>query len=441
MNPLLELKKLPSELFHKYRSKKALVYHPNSMTRSAITNTLSSIGLTSQNVSILSGTFEDVKKNLYEIKPEVIICSTEIETQSFVEILNIHEEIYPGRLNCLMCVIGKDGSLSSGSILLGHFIDAYIATPLSAQILTNTLVDQIILKASANEQSKTFDQARKEFIKKNYKQSKDLFVKLIGFKSTAPLAYHFLGQILEKDNNPIEALKFYTTGIKLANPSYLCLQSCLNLLVKEKQFEKAHDVSALLLEKYPFNPNDIYALLQIFVATQKHNEIIKLISIFKNAQSVDTKLKNYLSAGLVIGAKLLFKQSDPVNAISALEHACFLSSTNEKVLEQSCILLAEFEYKDDAFKLLEKYSGPKMHKEIFLRIQLEIYDKSKDYQSMIKLGQDLLKIESSNLRNFELFLNAAKMLKIPNRTISSFTEIIKNKFPDKSQDFLQKYGL
>ncbi|MBT3982224.1 MAG: hypothetical protein HOE90_12770 [Bacteriovoracaceae bacterium] len=420
------------KMLEKMKAKRALVYHKNSTVRVAAARALSELGIPTQMTSICSGSYQDLKEELEKEAPDILIVSNDIDGQTFEEILTIHEKLKSDRLEASFFLLSEDGSLSAALVQLDYFIDGFIVIPFTSQTLNNTIIERLEAKSSPSKPDRIFNAAREKFILEDYIEAYNLFESACQMDELQSMALYFLGKISLKKGDVDKALEYFADSYKHSDENYMCLAAYSKLLMDQKKFKESYEINKKFIDTFPIRPKFVRQTILLALANHKQDDIEELTEIIPTLRSVSQENNNILAAGLIICAKYLFEGGCEKPALKSIRNCFALAPDRPQILEEGCIVLASNGHQKKAITILEKNSGIKMPKSVFLQIQMEIYYHSEDYDNILKIGQNIINAQTNGSRCHRIFLEVAGKMKLGENQIQRVLDDAKKKFPDEN---------
>lgn len=435
---LFKLLRASNELFNLNRKLKGMVIHPNKTIRATIVQALSHMGMSANNITLLSGNIEEIRNTMATIGPTVIVCNEFLDDTDFKEVLELHEKLFPYRLEASFIVLSEDGSISGATAQLEYFIDGYLSVPFTTQTLNNTLMEQFELKNKPAQGVVEFNRAREQFLLGKIIAAEKLFSEITYIESIAATCFAFLGLIEEMKGKKDKALEFLKIGVEADADNYISRANYLRVLESNGQFAEAYEQLQELLQRFPFAAHQIPSMVRLSIATNNHKDINDIFKALIRVHLLPDKVKKALSAGLVIFANTLLKDGDFNPAIEAMDNALKTYPSSTLILRKACLLFAEYDLKREAIGLLENFSNKKVSTEDFNEIQFEVLFKLKDYKSILKEIPNIMNGGITKSSIYEIIIQTAVASNLSENRVLDIVDKASKAFPEK-KDLFKKY--
>ena len=301
MNQDLKLVPLSNKIVSANKNKTALVFHESKTVRTNIARSLSDLGIINAKTTLLAGDYAEVEEFVKSHKPEIIICSNLIGEVDYSELLQLHETLYPNRLEAFFFLISSENSLSSIMINLSYFIDGNILLPITKKNIQDVMGQGFKEKYEASANVTSFHLARMHYINKDLVSAHKAFLKCIEVDARSSMPYVFLAMIEVERGKKEDALDLYQKAINNDAKNYFCLKNYINLCVDMKRMDKAYELNSYRMKHFPLDINDIHQILTIIIFNNKIDDIREIVRLFDQKMILSLNTRNCIAAGLAIG--------------------------------------------------------------------------------------------------------------------------------------------
>jgi tetratricopeptide (TPR) repeat protein len=431
----MEKLKASKEMLEWCRDKKVLVFHPQKVVRSTIARGIGEFGIGQNVIDLEQGDFEHFKTLMSEKKYDIVFCdTTSIETPIF-EFIREHEQAVPYRLDSLFICLTDDNSGAAAQIKLDYYIDGMITCPLTALGLNNAIIRMLEKKTNPSEDSVLFEKAREDFNKGDIDLCLAKMHKNLTKMKKPSQTYAFIGDMHLIDGNVREAIEAFEKGKEIDSEDYKILSGLERAYVQQKDYHKAFDAFMSLLNKYPLSLEKIPDLIRTCVATEHFDEIIGLIKLFKQSHITSKSHLRYLSAGLIMAGKALYKTGKPDLAKNTIYEALKYDGGSFIILNNVCTILAMNEESKLAYDLLEKFSEDSISDDEFASIEINIHYFSGDYNAVMRVGNKLLDSKTGKVDALMKVIESGKRLDLSEKALSDIISKASKVHPDEQANF------
>lgn len=389
------MKKLSSseeaDIFSKYLSeRKIMIVDPLKASSTALYKNIISLGGKPDQIFCVE-TYHEALTTLKAHHPMVVLSEYELGKQSGLELMLSFRQLYPKTKECLFALITATSSQSVVAQAAEEDVDAFILRPFTVGILNQILIKAAVLKVKPTEYLATIEFGKLQLDEKKFELALSLF-KTAQTQSDKPtLALYYQGlchQLLKKTT---KAQQLYEAGLETNKIHFKCLGGLFDVLMEQKNFPAAYEVSKKMARYYPANPKRLSAVLKLAIITKSLDDVERYYQVFLNIDQREDELIQYVCAALVVCGKNYLKTNFLYRGLELLNNAAITAGSRIKFVREIVSILYDFKFFKEATQQLERFPVENQNTTDFFAIQYLIHDLELNAHQSIEAGEKLLK--------------------------------------------------
>lgn len=420
-----------------FENKKVVVLDPQKSLRSTLRKISFDFGVGLSNIEFFEGTFSEAIEMLNEQRPEIILTPLNFENKSALEFFELHNRLFPDRMNSAFFVLSSNNSLSSACIALDYDIDGYVSEPFTkigiGSLMLKALQTKIFQSPFEKEKSET-----KALIKqKKYEQAQEKAEDLFSMKDAQlEEVFYLQGLCALHQKNYNDALEFFSQSIQSRPDHYRSLRGKSDALIATGNWKEAYNVNKIIIGLYPLNPERIPELIKISIINKKYDDIFFFYDFFQRLEHRNPVIQKHVAAGLALCGKFLFENGSDKKALDALNASARFSNGALEITRTIVFTLLNNGKFARAREILYKTPEELESTPEFKLIELELLGRSADHvKEALTIGLNLIQGGHGSFKVFDTVIKLSIQL---NRNPTFIEELISDashKYPDEAEYF------
>lgn len=424
------------ELFRKFlETRTVLIVDANAAARSSLFNVMKELGAKT-NLLLLANTYQQGAQQIIESKPHIVISEYDLGKNCGLDLLQSQREQRPKETKeCLFIIVTGDTSQTVAARAFEEDVDAYIIKPYTLEYVRKTILKTALQKIKPPPYLAKIEEGKKLMAETNFDEAEKIFKEAIELDPCPTLAYYYLGQIKYMREVLHQAHSNYLKGLRLNNVHYKCLVGMYELLMRQKENEKAYEVVRKIAKYFPANPKRLTEVLRLAISIGKYEDIERYYSVFLNMDTSNETLVRYTTAALVICGKyyLIQKQGAP-KALDIFKKAAITSGNNPKILAEIIPLLTERKLIEEAKTFLTRFPAEVRASNAYFLSEFFVLNGEGTVALVIDRGRQLLSKGILDARLYEVMIQRSLEAGLQSAGEDLFRDALKS-FPDKKEQF------
>ncbi|MBF0360118.1 MAG: hypothetical protein HQK49_03865 [Oligoflexia bacterium] len=318
-----------------FKPKKALIAEPNTMIRVSIKKMFLGMGMENNNITITDSP-DDANKILQKQRPHYIFASADVKGKAGIEILKLHQKIFPNRSQAGAFLLGDVSKPLAHIEALENNLEGYITPPLTIATLEDVVIkslhDKLVI---TNNSSRDLIEKAKELLANNSSsgQAIDILNDCILKDKNSFEAYYLLATISKSKNSPEDAINFFRLSLEHNPIHYNSLRYLIEMHLANKQYKEASILIERMEKNYPVNLHKISDMIKVAIALNQDAKISKYGDhLLEYSEADDITNKETVAVTMAMLGKILLKGFDKNKGIKILERAVRLSEGKKAIL-------------------------------------------------------------------------------------------------------------
>lgn len=283
------------------KGKKFLVVDNTNVGKASIKKMLQQTAVSKKNI-LTASNFDEAQELIKHHRPEWIFSCYMCSNESYEGILDLHMKVRPERLNSGFILLSENDSLEIAVRVAQSEVDKLILIPFTVTNLQQEFIKVMIPKATPTPYQVHVELAKQYFLTDpdkayNYLQK----AKALDPKPAA--AFYYEGMMFLKDKSLDKARASFEHALKHQPLHFQTLSELFQILVIQKDNQKAYRIARCMLDNYPVNPELIPKLSWLSVACAEYDDVFEYHDAYKKVRNPDKEMKNYIAASLAIFGK------------------------------------------------------------------------------------------------------------------------------------------
>lgn len=385
------MKKQPEEKDVKVylSSKSALIADTNAVSRSSIMKFLHSMGIATDKI-ISVDNYHDAAEGLVKYKPDIIFAEYIIQKNSGLELVPMHFNEKPNRLEASIFIISSSNSMAIAAQIAELDVDGLITKPYTGNGLKVCFLNGISHKVKPSEYFKNLEKVRSLVSEKKTDDALALIKETKSLTEEPSSACYVEGTVFKEIEQMLEAKNSFQEGLAFNPEHYKCINTLFKIYLEEKNYDKAYELGSTLYKKFPISPTRIPEMTRLMIASNNFNDIMEIATIFSKEESIDPLMITYIAAALAIAAKHFAILNNKDETLKIVKQGSVLASGNVKILRNMANSLIRVNAGSDAEKLLKLVSETDQTSENYQLMDFEINNALLPPAEIMKRGRDLI---------------------------------------------------
>jgi tetratricopeptide (TPR) repeat protein len=391
-----------------FKNKTLVIADARQINRSTIKKIMSTLGFVPSNIKACEDLLK-AQELMYEIRPDFMVVNLEIDEYTGLDLLEAHLKLVPDRLNAGFFIISENNSQSDAALFLQYLLDGFIPIPFSIKAFQDSILGPVKLKINPSPYKKMIEKGRGQFFQEDFSGARQAYQEARELNDRPYMAYYEEGVVSFHQEEEVEkAEELVNKSLEINDKFYMALHASFKVCELLDKNEEAYDVAVKMAELFPIHYEKFPNLIRLCIKTVNYSDILKFYEIFKTTGIDSNRVKVYISAGLIIYAKVLLKSGDKRAGVGILKKAGQLVPSKKEIIQNTVqILLEEKEY-DIAEQILEYAKQNELPHIFYDILNFKILAKKEAPVKILEWGKKLLTSES---RDLEIYLDLIMALK------------------------------
>ncbi|OUR95327.1 hypothetical protein A9Q84_15940 [Halobacteriovorax marinus] len=419
-----------------FRNKSAVIYEPASMNRTSIKKMLIVYGLNMDKIYVPE-TFVDAKDFIANEKPDIVFTRDDNKGEKGLDLLDLHIETIPNRLNTGFFLVSEDNSPSISAVVLDTEVDGILTLPFTGASLEKIIKLGLKKKYKPNPYNKMIEEAKGKMVQGDVEGALQILKSASDMNKTPVLSNCYIAKILISNNDEKEAEEMLLENLNQNTKHYLSLKELAKLYKHQSRFKDQYDMTSRILDEYAMNPEKIPDLTKLSIQNEKYEDIWNYAKVFSTIKTPSLKITQFISAGLAICGRFMVKTSRPDEGKKAILKSAKMAHGKFEILKslaESLLLIGD---KEGASKLLNDHANENTD-EIALEVfQFEIFARESLTPQTLERGRKLLNSEFKAPEIYQILIEKLISGNMKIGIIEEMVDSAKKDFPDLSDQFQQ----
>jgi CheY-like chemotaxis protein len=379
------------KIFKAYAGQQRIVVaDASSVSRVAISSTLSSLGALTSNIS-LANTFAEAEKMIASEKPRIVIADYDIGKQRGLDLLQKQRAQQPESKDCLFILVTGNTSQTAVARAAEEDVDTYILKPFSLETLKMNVLKAAILKLKPSPYLKVIEAGKELLTAGKIDEALVQFETAKKLNPTPALACFYIGQA-QLMKKAVEAAEgSYNTGLIYNKIHYKCLVGLFDVFMSRNMHKEAYEVIRKISHYFPANPTRMTQVLRLAILTKSYDDVEKYYQIFTTLDDRNEEMIKYICAALVVCGKHYLHKRLGSRARQLFAKAITTASGRTRVLRDVILSLLEFDRIEDANEFLKKFPMDTHSGTDYLTMKLLLLDRSEAGALALNEAKELIK--------------------------------------------------
>ena len=320
-------------------TKRVLIADPNGPSRAGVAKLLISLGVKTQNVSMVPD-FDSARSDIRDSKPEIVITEYLFHNGNGLDLTKELEKVRKQNEKIFMLVTANS-SQSLVAQAAEEDIDSFILKPYTVKYFTDTLIKAMDEKTKPPHYIKTIEFGKNYIAEGKNKEALEIFNEAIHMDAKPSLAFYYKARAENGLSKLEDAENSYKNGLKHNEIHYKCLSGLYDLLINNKDYNQAYSVAKKTASVFPASPARLSQVLSLAVKTNHMEDIEEFYDMFKNIETRNDDLVRYVTAALIVSAKHFFTEKDSDKALRVLRKATISAAGRTNFLKEIAAILSE----------------------------------------------------------------------------------------------------
>jgi DNA-binding NarL/FixJ family response regulator len=423
-----------------FENQTCLVVETSKSFQASIHQCLKTLDLPNLNVILISK-YEDAVKKIEELKPRIIITEYDLDGQKGLALVELQQKHFEDQSR-ISIVISKNSSDSVVAEAAEEQVDSFILKPFSPDDFRKKLVAVIERKVNPSPYSQKIKEGRQAFSSKDYEKAKLAFTQAKSLIDKPALACFYMGDSYRALTQTPEALAEFKEGRKYNPLHYKCLIGEFEILVDNKDYNRAYELIPILIKNFPLTPR---RLTQVFIAAVFSLKFDYLPDYYEQLLKLDQRspeLIKIASVALFTGGKWYLQKQDLKHACDLFEKALTVVSRDITFLDQVIAELMKANAKAEVQYFFGRAQPADIGTPAYNRLSFKVDEYILPRDAMLEKARKFAFSDEASADNFKTIVRMfAEAGKIPmaesiiTKAIASNPEIRQELY-----DILKKYG-
>lgn len=348
-----EAKKI--ELFKAFLSTNdILIADKMSASRRRLVKTLVDMGAKRARIESVSH-YSEAVDFIKTKKPKLILSDFTINGGAGFDLFKEYRENYPDEKKSTLILVTSNISQSAVAKAAEEDVDSFIIKPYTAKSLEKSLLNTVIDKLYPSKYVQIIEQGKEKLFNGDYQEALEIFEKAKQLSKKPSLAYFYHGQTTYMLESFSDSENDYKKGLEINSIHFKCQIGLYDLFMKNNDHLQAYDVVKNIAKYFPANPDRLKEVVRLAIMTKNYTDIEDFYEIFKSLDEREEDVVNYICAGLYICGKFYFLNNQLKEGRKSFEKVGISCLGKGKFLKQMIKILVQYEFFDDAQKLLVRF--------------------------------------------------------------------------------------
>lgn len=283
------------------KGKKFLIVDNTNVGKASIKKMLQQTAVNKKNI-LTATNFDEASELIKHHRPEWIFSCFMSGRETYECILDLHLKIRPERLNAGFVLLSENDSLEIAVRVAQSEVDKLILIPFTVTNLQQEFIKVMVPKATPTPYQVHVELA-KQFFLTDPDKAYNYIQKAKALDPKPAQAFYLEGMMYLKDKSLEKARSAFEGALKHHPLHFQTLSELFQILVTQKDNQKAYRIARCMLDNYPVNPELIPKLSWLSVACAEYDDVFEYHDAFKKVREPDAEMKNYIAASLAIFGK------------------------------------------------------------------------------------------------------------------------------------------
>jgi len=315
-----------------FENQTCLVVDPSKAFQAAIQQCLKELNVASMQIVMLSK-YDEAARRIPELKPRILITEYDIEGQKGLGLVELQQRHFEDQSR-ISIVISRNSTDSVVAEAAEEQVDCFLLKPFSTEDFRKKLMAVITDKLNPSDYALKIKEGRQALSAKDYETAKNAFQEAKALNEKPSLACFYLGDTFRNLTEPVLALNEFKEGRKYQPLHYKCLIGEFEILVENKDYNKAYELIPILIRNFPLTPR---RLTQVFIAAVFSMKFEYLPAYYEQLVKLDQRspeLIRIASVALFTGGKWFLQHKDLTHACDLFEKAITVVGREISFVEQ-----------------------------------------------------------------------------------------------------------
>lgn len=374
-------------------SRKALIADPSGVTRSAIAQCLTGLGVKASNLSLIDS-YELAESEIAARNPSIVVCDYDLGKKCGLDLLQQQRRTQPNNRDTLFVLVTGNSSQSAVARAAEEDIDTYILKPFTAASLKASFVKAALLKINPPKYLQQIEKGKAALANGNYDEAMRLFGEARTLDVAPALACFYQGQTRLMTQLLEGAMSDYSEGLSHNNIHYKCLVGLYELHMQRNDPTRAYEVIRKISKYFPANPERISAVLRLAIVTKNYDDIDEYYQTFIQIDGRSEEMIKYICAALVVCGKYFLKAQQTDRALDFFKKAATTAAGRTRILKEIVINLSEHGLADKAQEFMKRFPMDSRTSPDFAAADFAIVNFTVPPRNVVDRGRDLIKMGS-----------------------------------------------
>lgn len=333
---------------------KILIVDETSTARAYIAKTMITLGAKMSDITLCSS-LETAHTALETLKPKIVICDFNLGKFSGLELLQRQRRQFPESKDRLFVLVTGNSSQSAVAQAAEEDVDTYLLKPVTADILTQSIVRAALFKSAPPPYNQAINEARSLIEAGKLNEADTKLREALKLNPKPSLALAYLGQLDAIKKMMPDAEGKYKQGLSFNKIHYKCMVGLFDSLQDQKRHMDAYQVVKRISQYFPANPQRLTQVLKLAIVTKSYEDVETYYQSFKNIDERNDEMVRYVCAALVVVGRYYLQRGFKTRAHELLQGAVATSGASPRMLKEIVLLLLDFRLAAQANDYLARF--------------------------------------------------------------------------------------
>ncbi len=381
-----------------------LIVDKSASTKRSLIKVLVDLGAQRNQIHAVNH-YDEAMEVFEEKKPQLVISDYYIGGSSgFVFFQDIKKK-YPEQKKVVLTLITSNASQTVVAKAAEGDIDSYILKPYNVDTLQRILSVAILEKNFPSEYLKYIESGKKYLFEGKFEQARDEFKAAISCAKKPSLALFYHGQAMYCLNEIEEAEEDYNKGLSYNKIHFKCLLGLFDLYKENNRIEDAYSVAKNITRYFPSNQERLCNVIRLCVETSSFEDMEEFFLIYKEIETREESLTNFLCAGLFVTAKFMISEDELARGIEHFQWLSTISQRSPRYLRSIITELYQIREYEEARKFLKKFDVDDMKSDDYkISVFYAEFDQLND-NMRVQSGLEIFRSESRTPECFQILID------------------------------------
>ena len=333
-----------------------LIVDKSSASRRRLVKTIVDLGAKRNQVDSVSH-YSEALDVVEEKKPKLILSDFELTGGSGFDLFRKFRETYPDEKKAVLILVTSNISQSAVAQAAEEDVDSFVIKPYTAKSLEKSLISTVLGKLYPSKYVQAIEEGKEKLFAGEYEQALEIFenAKTLSDKPSLAMFYH--GQTKYMMKQVEEAESDYKDGLEINSIHFKCQVGLYELFMKDEKHEEAYSVVKNIAKYFPANPERLKEVIRLAVITKNYDDMEMYYDIFTELDERSDEVINFVCSGMYVYGKYKLQSNEHDVAKSIFEKIGISCSGIAKFVTGMIKVLCEYNYFDEAQKLVSRYSS------------------------------------------------------------------------------------